>query len=196
MLHEPGDKPLSIRPSTQPRTSSALISHTGLPTWSKKRRISSRYALRVFSARLVIVICSSARSRAAEIVSSAFMVMVTSIPAIVRIRDIRTRATNMERISPTQGGNGKSDLSLPMQVKGSITTRQAGNRPTNKGTTAPSRNCCEAASFYVDNLVQDIIDTPAQWNSCRPASTARSSHSGSGMSAPRPPRSMSRRHRQ
>ena len=49
------------------------------------------------------------------------------------------RATNMERVSRTQGGNGKSDLSLPMQVKGSIATRQAGNRPTNKGTTAAAR---------------------------------------------------------
>ena len=51
--------------------------------------------------------------------------------------------------------------------------RQARNRPTSKGTTVPPRNCCEAASFYVCNLVQDISGTAAPWRCCTTVSAAR-----------------------
>ena len=44
--------------------------------------------------------------------------------------------------------------------------RQARNRPTSKGTTVPPRNCCEAASFHVCNLVQDISGAAAPWLCC------------------------------
>lgn len=133
MLTDPSVSPLAIRPSTQPRRSAATTSEGALPTLSKNRRSSSRYALRVFSARLTIVICSSARSSAAEIVMSPFIVMVFPFPPAARARTIRTRTADKERNSTVREREVRRDREFGPQ------------RPSDATLMAPRRKIEEPA---------------------------------------------------